>query len=379
MQTRRFHIINSIMPQETQKIQGKFYPLTASELIKLCSMLTDAELKALLYLKALHPFTDSYKELDTSQMAEHLNISRRSVQRFLKKFKSLELIKYELTRFKYKTTPESPTQEEATPGSPKRHQDRLSDPRIAETTPGSPKRHQDHFESPNRPPQAAPSSPQTLQTIQTNQTFSEDPRTTYSCTTESSEKKPACETVSEKDDSGQQNKLSPTHSSLAPTQSDTEQHKINHRPTKTTQDLNSQPQDLGEDQTVTAACSIPVTQKLPVHQYDGGRQVGYRTNNAIRTCNEIPDGPWKLEDGTVEPNFLDAIAGQWQHEYKDDIHTARWKVQQHLKKANNAQLLWEQYQGRKLENTAPKPKNVMHEEIEARRERMLSEWEEKHG
>jgi hypothetical protein len=122
-------------------IKSKFYPLTAEELIELCSVLTDAELKTLLYLKALHPFTDSYKELDTSQLAEHLNISRRSVQRFLKKFKDLNLIEYEITTFKYKTALGAATQSHgaavydnanlAILGSPKRQQDRQGDPRIA--------------------------------------------------------------------------------------------------------------------------------------------------------------------------------------------------------------------------------------------------------
>ncbi|MGB5594520.1 MAG: hypothetical protein WBM62_10880 [Crocosphaera sp.] len=104
-------------------------------------------------------------------MAEHLNISRRSVQRFLKKFKHFNLIEYELNRFKYKTTAGSPHQEEATPGSPKRHQDRQNDPRIAKTTPGSPKRHQDRFGSPECPSDNDPSPSQTLQTNQTSQTI----------------------------------------------------------------------------------------------------------------------------------------------------------------------------------------------------------------
>ncbi|MDJ0581133.1 hypothetical protein [Crocosphaera sp.] len=120
-------------------------------------------------------------------MAEHLNISRRSVQRFLKKFTELNLIEYEIKIFKYKTTPGSPDQEQmilespqkqdfegdpriakATPGSPKRHQDRQSDTRIAETTPGSPKRHQDRFESSK---QASDKGSECSQTIQTYTDF----------------------------------------------------------------------------------------------------------------------------------------------------------------------------------------------------------------
>ncbi len=160
-----------MMTQKTQKIQGTFYPLTTEELIQLGSILTDAEVKTLLYLKALHPFTDSYKELDTSRLAEHLNISRRSVQRFLKKFKRLNLLEYEITTFKYKTTPGSSPFDVTTPGSPKRHQDRQSDTRIAETTPGSPKRHQDRLRSSKGASDKDSGLSQTIQTNQTPQTI----------------------------------------------------------------------------------------------------------------------------------------------------------------------------------------------------------------
>lgn len=60
------------MPQQTEKIQGKFYPLTVNKIGEFSSNFPKAELKTRLDLKVLHPFTNRYKELDTSQMAEHL-------------------------------------------------------------------------------------------------------------------------------------------------------------------------------------------------------------------------------------------------------------------------------------------------------------------
>lgn len=153
------------MPQIKPKIEGKFYPLQADELIYLCQILTDAELKTLLYLKSIHPFTDSYKELDTSAIAEYLNISRRSIQRFLKKFKELSLIDWEVTKFKYK-----PLQLVTTAGSPKRQQDRQNDTGIVEATAGSPKRQQDRHRSLEPLPNKDYGSLQTIQTIHTSQT-----------------------------------------------------------------------------------------------------------------------------------------------------------------------------------------------------------------
>jgi hypothetical protein len=161
-------------------IATKHYRLTVEELIQLSNLLTDTELKTLLYLKCLHPFSDSYKELDSSILSEHLGISRRSVQRFLKKFTELNLIEFELTSFKYRpinATAGSQVQKLATPGSPTRQRDRQSDPSDAQTTAGSPKRQQDRIDPPETGNDATFDAQQTLymdQTIQTPKPGAED-------------------------------------------------------------------------------------------------------------------------------------------------------------------------------------------------------------
>ena len=78
------------------------YPLTANEFLWLNAELKDAELRVYLYLMTLNPFRNSVMEIDTAQIAEQLGLTRRTIQRAIKRLQELQLIEIEITRFKYK-------------------------------------------------------------------------------------------------------------------------------------------------------------------------------------------------------------------------------------------------------------------------------------
>lgn len=78
------------------------YPLTMDEFLKLNTLLTDAELRVYLYLMIKNPFPDSKIEIDTALISEQLDLTRRTVQRSIKRLSELQLIEIEITRFKYK-------------------------------------------------------------------------------------------------------------------------------------------------------------------------------------------------------------------------------------------------------------------------------------
>jgi DNA-binding transcriptional ArsR family regulator len=156
------------------KIEGKFYPLTTQELVRLCSMLTDSELKCLLYLKTINPFGDKFKEIDTAAIAEHIDLSRRSIQRHLKKLEDLNLIELEFVRVKFKIKTNELSSDSRIA---KRQQDRPGDSRIAQATVGSPKRQQDRFLELEPLPDKDYESFQTLKTIQIPQTGGEGEKT----------------------------------------------------------------------------------------------------------------------------------------------------------------------------------------------------------
>ena len=77
------------MPQT--KIQGKFYPLQHEEFIKLNKRLTQSELAVYLWLKTNDNFGDKSVEVSTKQVADDLNISRRTVQRALVKLQNFDV------------------------------------------------------------------------------------------------------------------------------------------------------------------------------------------------------------------------------------------------------------------------------------------------
>ena len=114
------------MPQT--KIQGKFYPLQHEEFIKLNKLLTQAEFAVHLWLKTKDPFGDKLIEASTKQIADDLNVSRRTIQRALVKLRDLNLIDLIITKFQYrvKSHPSEDASENkvketlkvATPGSP---------------------------------------------------------------------------------------------------------------------------------------------------------------------------------------------------------------------------------------------------------------------
>ena len=114
------------MPQT--KIQGKFYPLQHEEFIKLNKRLTQSELAVYLWLKTNDPFGDKLVEASSKQIADDLNVSRRTIQRALVKLRDQNLIDLIITKFQYrvKSNPPKDTSEPeiketlrvATPGSP---------------------------------------------------------------------------------------------------------------------------------------------------------------------------------------------------------------------------------------------------------------------
>lgn len=67
------------------------YPLTMDEFLKLNALLTDAELRVYFYLMIKNPFPDSRIEIDTALISEQLGLTRRTVQRSVKKIAELKL------------------------------------------------------------------------------------------------------------------------------------------------------------------------------------------------------------------------------------------------------------------------------------------------
>jgi DNA-binding Lrp family transcriptional regulator len=79
-----------------------FYPLDHDEFLLLNNHLRDAEIRTYLYLMTLNPFPDSSMEIDTSRISEQLGLTRRTVQRAVKRLQELGFIEIEITKFKYK-------------------------------------------------------------------------------------------------------------------------------------------------------------------------------------------------------------------------------------------------------------------------------------
>ena len=73
------------------KIQGKFYPLQHEEFLKLNQRLTQSELAVYLWLKTNDNVGDKSVEASTKQIADDLNISRRTVQRALVKLQNFDV------------------------------------------------------------------------------------------------------------------------------------------------------------------------------------------------------------------------------------------------------------------------------------------------
>ncbi len=92
-----------------------FYRLTQQEFVRVNELLKDSELRVWLWISTVIPFEDSSAEIDTAVIAEQLGLSRRTVQRALKRLEELELFDVEITRAKIKrfqpqavTTPNAP-------------------------------------------------------------------------------------------------------------------------------------------------------------------------------------------------------------------------------------------------------------------------------
>jgi len=164
-------------------ITQKFYPITITELTSLSGKLTKAEIVIYLYLIAANPFSDHLQELDTSVIAENLGVTRRTVQRTLRKLEELGLIQLEIKSFTYRRKEDENTEELGDSRIAKRQQDRQGDSRIAKATVGSPKRQQDRQGKPEPLQDKDSETSKTIKTIKTfqtatdgagDETFSED-------------------------------------------------------------------------------------------------------------------------------------------------------------------------------------------------------------
>ena len=137
------------------KIQGKFYPLQHEELLNLNRILTASELSIYLWLKTKNPFEEKLIEANTQEIADNLEISRRTVQRALVKLQEKNLIDLIIDQFKYRIKSiSSLTYDKSevatamssndtqivstTTGSSRRHQDRSSDSHVVKASPVSP-------------------------------------------------------------------------------------------------------------------------------------------------------------------------------------------------------------------------------------------------
>ena len=155
-------------------ITQKFYPITVTELTSLSGQLTETEIVIYLYLMAANPFGDRFQELDTSVIAENLDVTRRTVQRTLKKLESLGLIELEIKSFTYRRTKTSDTEELDDPRIAKRQEDRLGDSRIALATVGSPERQQDRQGELEPLQDKGSETFKTIKTIKTSQTAKDE-------------------------------------------------------------------------------------------------------------------------------------------------------------------------------------------------------------
>ena len=80
----------------------KFYKLSELDLPLIVS-LNESEIKVWCWLSINLPFENNKNlEIDTSQLAEELSMSRRSVQRALKKLQEDEIFDIEFTKAKVK-------------------------------------------------------------------------------------------------------------------------------------------------------------------------------------------------------------------------------------------------------------------------------------
>jgi hypothetical protein len=301
------------MTDPTPKTQGTFFRLTTEDLLFLTSILTDNELKVYLYLKSINPFTNNYKELDTAQIAENLGIKRRTAQRFVQKFKALDLIAVEVTRFKYRTKELISTSElESDPTIAKRSYDHLSDPTIAETILRSPKRSCDRIEE----PEPLSDSGFMLSKINKNIKISHIPE-------------------GERDQ------------------------KIENKENRSNQEENGfQELDKPNLQENQAIKEENIKSKVGVKgEFSPAAAIAKKTNqieNAEKKFDWLPPGPWAI-DGKLDPHFRDAIAQDWVNRYGGDLHQRRADVLINFKKdPANLAIRWEQYSSewhKRYENT----------------------------
>jgi HTH domain len=117
----------------------KFYKLSESDLPLIFSF-SESEIKVWCWLSVHLPFDNSRElEIDTSQLAEEIGISRRSVQRALKTIQENEVFEVEFTKAKVKRkasqmSPSVTDVAEASQVSLKRHRCRRSVTDVAEAS-----------------------------------------------------------------------------------------------------------------------------------------------------------------------------------------------------------------------------------------------------
>ena len=84
---------------------SKHLRLTNEQFLYLRHTLTKSQFDTYLFLSTLNPFADRQLEIDTAVIAEHLGITRRTVQNSLSRLNKLGLINWQVTRSKVQVLP----------------------------------------------------------------------------------------------------------------------------------------------------------------------------------------------------------------------------------------------------------------------------------
>ncbi|WP_052672381.1 helix-turn-helix domain-containing protein [Aliterella atlantica] len=79
------------------KIEGKFYPLQTEEHMKASRELTKAQMIVFYYFKTIDPFGEKWININITELAEQLGLSRITVSRALKVLDNLGWLEFELT------------------------------------------------------------------------------------------------------------------------------------------------------------------------------------------------------------------------------------------------------------------------------------------
>lgn len=268
----------------------KFYKLTESCIDELLGRLTHVEAWVFVLLKAKNPFTDSFESIKTADLAKTLRVTRRTVQRAIKKLRELNLIQFKVSELEYKTNA-------LDHDLPPRSSDLANDPQIPLTTLGSP---------PTTSGSSA--SPETLTNPSSH--FPLDLKTNQTCLETDTQTQTINNTIfPEKIKEEEQNHQ---ETAIAPIVTKTSDNNYN----------------LSIRQNLPSS-SIIVEDKRTVNIYSEGW---------------LPDGVWKM-GGKLDPAFQEWLAKKWVSKYGDcDLIEAKANVLAYF--CNNPCKLpirWQQY------------------------------------